>query len=105
MPGNGSARSSCPSWSYHSCAGSTSMFWPSSARSGQDMPDRPDDDPPRMFLLAIGLASSLGAAAGRAGGLVEFPNLSEQAPTKLRGYLARPDAGLSALLGGNSNRA
>jgi dienelactone hydrolase len=60
---------------------------------------------PRIFLLAIGLASSLGAPTGRAGGLVEFPNLSEQAPINLRGYLARPDAGLSALLGGNSNRA
>jgi dienelactone hydrolase len=59
---------------------------------------------PRIFLLAIGLACWL-AAAGRAGTLVEFPNLSEQPPTKLRGYLARPDAGLSALLGGNSNRA
>jgi dienelactone hydrolase len=57
---------------------------------------------PRIFLLAIGLACWL-AAAGRAGTLVEFPNLSEQPPTKLRGYLARPDAGLSALLGSYSN--
>lgn len=60
---------------------------------------------PRIFLLAIGLASSLGAAAGRAGALVEFPSVSEQAPTKLMGYLTRPDAGLSALLGSHSNRA
>lgn len=59
----------------------------------------------RIFLLAIGLASTLGAADGRAGALVEFPNLSEHAPAKLPGYLARPDTGLSALLGGNSNRA
>jgi dienelactone hydrolase len=59
----------------------------------------------RIFLIAVGLATSLGSAAGRAGALVEFPNLSEHVPTKLLGYLARPDAGLSALLGGNSNRA
>jgi dienelactone hydrolase len=59
----------------------------------------------RIFLLAIGLASTLGAATGRAGTLVEFPNLSEHAPAKLPGYMARPDTGLSALLGGNSNRA
>jgi dienelactone hydrolase len=59
----------------------------------------------RIFLLAIGLASTLGTATGRAGTLVEFPNLSEHAPAKLPGYLARPDTGLSALLGGNSNRA
>jgi dienelactone hydrolase len=59
----------------------------------------------RVFLLAIGLASSLGAAAACAGALVEFPNVSEQAPAKLRGYLTRPDAGLSALLGSHSDRA
>ena len=59
---------------------------------------------PRIFLLAIGLACWL-AAAGRAGTLVEFPNLSEQPPAKLRGYLARPDTGLSALLGSHSDRA
>jgi dienelactone hydrolase len=59
----------------------------------------------RIFLLAIGLASTLGAADGRAGALIEFPNLSEHAPAKLPGYLARPDTGLWALLGGNSNRA
>src|SRR5215813_15255053 len=59
----------------------------------------------RIFLLAIGLTSSLGAATGRAGGLVEFPNLPEQAPAKLLGYLAQPDAGLSGMLGGHSNRA
>jgi dienelactone hydrolase len=58
----------------------------------------------RISLLAIGLAAWLGATTGRAGALVEFPNVSEQAATKLLGYLARPDVGLSALLGGNSNR-
>jgi dienelactone hydrolase len=60
---------------------------------------------PRIFLLAIGLASSFGAATGRAGELIEFPNLPEQTPAQLRGYLARPDTGLSALLGSRSNPA
>src|ERR1700724_1781269 len=58
----------------------------------------------RIFLLAIGVASSLGAATGRAGSLVEFPNLSDHAPTRLLGYLARPEFGLSGLLGGHSDR-
>ena len=46
-------------------------------------------------MLAIGLASLLGAGAAAAGALVEFPNLPEHAP-RLLGYLARPDSGLSA---------
>jgi dienelactone hydrolase len=53
---------------------------------------------PRIFLLVIGLASLLGAAAGRAGSLVEFPNLADHSPSKLLGYLARPDARLSGIL-------
>jgi dienelactone hydrolase len=57
-----------------------------------------------IFLLTIGLACSLYAAAGRAGALVEFPSVSAQAPIKLLGYLTRPDTGLSAILGGDSNR-
>ena len=57
----------------------------------------------RIFLLAIGLAASLGAAAGHAGSLIEFPNLADRAPAKLRGYLARPDAGLSGMLGSHSD--
>jgi dienelactone hydrolase len=60
---------------------------------------------PQIFLLVIGLACSLGAAAGRAGSLVEFPGVSEQPPAKLLGYLARPDAGLSCLLANHANRA
>ena len=48
-------------------------------------------------MLAIGLASLLGAGAAAAGALVEFPNLPEHAP-RLLGYLARPDSGLSAEL-------
>ena len=59
---------------------------------------------PRIILLAVGLASWLGAATGRAGNLVEFPNLSDQAPTKLLGYLARPEFGLSGLLSSHSDR-
>jgi dienelactone hydrolase len=58
-----------------------------------------------ILLVAIGLASMLGAAAGHAGALVEFPNLSDHAPAKLLGYLARPDAGLSGMLGSHSDRA
>jgi dienelactone hydrolase len=54
--------------------------------------------------LLVGIAALLGAVACRAGTLVEFPNLAEHLPTTLRGYLARPDAGLSALLGSGSNR-
>jgi dienelactone hydrolase len=59
----------------------------------------------RIFLLAMGLASSLGAATGHAGTLVEFPNLGDHAPSKLLGYLARPDAGLSGMLGSHSDHA
>jgi dienelactone hydrolase len=57
---------------------------------------------PRIFLLLVGFACSLGAAAARAGGLVEFPNLADHAPPKLLGYLARPDTGLSVRLGGHA---
>jgi dienelactone hydrolase len=54
--------------------------------------------PFRISLLAIGLASWFAAAAS-AGALVEFANFSERGPATLFGYLARPDQGLSALLG------
>src|SRR5437868_9750936 len=57
----------------------------------------------RSSLLAIGLASLLGAGAALAGSLVEFPNISEQTP-RLVGYLVRPDRGLSALLGADAGR-
>jgi dienelactone hydrolase len=50
----------------------------------------------RLLLLGVALASWLGVPEAVAGALVEFPNVSEQAP-RLLGYLARPDAGLSAL--------
>src|SRR6516162_5258621 len=58
---------------------------------------------PRIFLLAIGLAATLGMTTGHAGTLIEFPNLSGHAPAKLLGYLARPDAGLSGMLGSHSD--
>src|SRR5262245_8675826 len=54
----------------------------------------------RISLLATGLVSSISAGAAWAGSLVEFANVSERAPATLVGYLARPDRGLSALLGG-----
>jgi len=57
----------------------------------------------RRILLGVALASWLGVGVAVAGALVEFPNVSEQAP-KLTGYLARPDAGLSALAGHQFDR-
>src|SRR5204862_4314292 len=57
----------------------------------------------RIPLLAIGLASLLSTRHASAGSLIEFSNVSEQAP-KLVGYLARPDRGLSALLGSDGGR-
>jgi dienelactone hydrolase len=59
----------------------------------------------RISLLAIGLASLLGPGAASAGTLVEFPNLPGHTPANLSGYLARPDTGLAAELGGPSNGA
>ena len=55
----------------------------------------------RISLLAIGLASLLGTGAASAGSLIVFPNLPGHTPASLSGYLARPDAGLSAELGGS----
>jgi len=57
----------------------------------------------RISLLVIALAASLSGGATSAGTLVEFPNLPGHTPTNLSGYLARPDSGLSAELGGPSN--
>jgi dienelactone hydrolase len=57
----------------------------------------------RISLLAIGLASLLGAGAASAGTLVEFPNLPGHTPANLSGYLARPDTGLAAELGDPAN--
>ena len=57
----------------------------------------------RLILLGVAFASWLGVGVTVAGGLVEFPNVSEQAP-KLLGYLARLDAGLAALAGRQFDR-
>ena len=57
----------------------------------------------RLILPGIAFASWLGVGVTMAGGLVEFPNVSEQAP-KPTGYPARPDAGLSALVGRQFDR-
>jgi dienelactone hydrolase len=78
-----------------------STFSASSGRLVRTL-DRRMRIPQRIFLLLIGLASSLDGAAARAGGLVEFPNLADHAPSKRLGYLARPDAGLSERLGGHA---
>jgi len=59
----------------------------------------------RVLRFAVGLATAFGTPAGHAGALVEFPNLAARAPEKLLGYLARPDAGLSGMLGSHSYRA
>src|SRR5215469_7975891 len=58
-----------------------------------------------ISLLAIALSSLIGASAASAGTLVEFPNLDGHTPANLSGYLARPDAGLSAEIGGHSDGA
>ena len=58
-----------------------------------------------MFLLVMALGSAFGATIGRAGSLVEFPYLTDRAPSRLLGYLVRPDAGLSAMLGSHSGYA
>jgi dienelactone hydrolase len=60
---------------------------------------------PWAFLLAIGLIASLLTGAASAGALVEFPNVSERSPARLLGYLARPDTGVSKVLGSHSNDA
>ena len=56
-----------------------------------------------LILPGVAFASWLGVGVTVAGGLVEFPNVSEQAP-KLTGYLARPDASLAALAGRQFDR-
>ena len=59
----------------------------------------------RKVLPAACLLSWLGIGGASGGALVEFPGVSDQAPAMLRGYLARPDAGMSAILGGQSDGA
>jgi hypothetical protein len=49
-------------------------------------------------VLLVFLATFIGKAPALAGTLVEFPNLPGRQPVHLIGYLARPGAGLSALI-------
>jgi dienelactone hydrolase len=53
----------------------------------------------RRLLLFVIIATFIGYAPSMAGTLVEFPNLPGREPGHLIGYLARPGAGLSALIG------
>ena len=53
----------------------------------------------RRLLLLVIIASFIGNWSTLAGTLVEFPNLPGREPVHLIGYLARPGAGLSALIG------
>jgi dienelactone hydrolase len=59
----------------------------------------------RSWLLAVIFAACIGGGQAAAGALVEFPNLPGREPVRLFGYLARPDASLSALTGGSSSNA
>jgi len=56
----------------------------------------------RISLFAIGLASLLGATPPLPVSWSSFPT-SRDTPANLSGYLARPDSGLSAEVGGPSN--
>jgi dienelactone hydrolase len=58
-----------------------------------------------LWALLLGLAASLLTGAASAGALVEFPNVSEQGPARLLGYLARPDLGVAAVRGRHSDGA
>ena len=53
----------------------------------------------RRLLLLVIIASFIGNWPTLAGTPVEFPNLPGREPGHLTGYLARPGAGLSALIG------
>lgn len=52
----------------------------------------------RLLLRLIIVGAWFGGAPARAGTFVEFPDLPGREPAHLTGYLARPDAGLSALI-------
>ena len=59
----------------------------------------------RLLFFAIAMASWLAAQKVQAGGLIEFPNLEQGSPAQLPAYLARPDQGLPAYLGGRAASA
>jgi dienelactone hydrolase len=56
----------------------------------------------RLLVFVNAIASWLSAEKVQAGGLIEFPNLEQGRPAQLLGYLARPDQGLPAYLGGGA---
>src|SRR5262245_47641722 len=56
----------------------------------------------RLLFIAIAIVSCLVGEKIQAGGLIEFPNLEQGNPAQLLGYLARPDQGLPAYLGGRA---
>jgi dienelactone hydrolase len=56
----------------------------------------------RSLLTVVTALALMAATSASAGTLVEFPNLPDQQPQRLFGYLARPDGGLSAIAGGAS---
>jgi len=58
-----------------------------------------------LLFFAIAMASWLAAQKVQAGGLIEFPNLEQGSPAQLPAYLARPDQGLPAYLGGRAASA
>jgi len=58
-----------------------------------------------LLFFAIAMASWLAAQKVQAGGLIEFPNLEQGSPAQLPAYLARPDQGLPAYLGGRGASA
>src|SRR5262245_34640100 len=59
----------------------------------------------RLLFFAIAMASWLAAEKVQAEGLIEFPNLEQGGPAQLPAYLARPDQGLPAYLGGRAAAA
>jgi len=57
------------------------------------------------LLAMTALVAMIAAEPATAGTLVEFPNLPGERPAQLLGYLARPDAGLAKLAGGDQHNA
>jgi len=56
----------------------------------------------RLLLSLIVIAFWIAAHRAHAGSVIEFSNLERGEPPQLLGYLARPDLGLPAYLGGNT---
>jgi dienelactone hydrolase len=54
------------------------------------------------LLAIVAVLAWIDIGGAQAGALIEFANLPDRGPPQLAGYLARPDSGLSAILGGRS---